>query len=42
MLTEINIQGYRTHRDLTVKPTRKFNVIAGVNGAGHALAQVVA
>ncbi len=34
VLTNIKIQGYRIHRDLTVKPNRKFNLIVGANESG--------
>ena len=30
-ITDIKIQGYRIHRDLTVKPNPKFNLIVGAN-----------
>jgi putative ATP-dependent endonuclease of the OLD family len=33
-ITDIKIQGYRLHRDLTVKPNRKFNLIVGANESG--------
>lgn len=34
MLTKIKIQGYRTHRDLTVEPNQKSNLIVGANESG--------
>lgn len=34
LITKINIHGYRIHRDLTLKPHRKFNLIVGANEAG--------
>ncbi|MDI1271812.1 MAG: AAA family ATPase [Polaromonas sp.] len=34
MLTNIKIQGYRIHRDLLLKPNRKFNLIVGANESG--------
>ena len=34
VLTKIKIQGYRIHRDLTVKPNCKFNIIVGANESG--------
>ena len=33
-ITNIKIQGYRIHRDLTVKPNPKFNLIVGANESG--------
>jgi energy-coupling factor transporter ATP-binding protein EcfA2 len=33
-ITDIKIQGYRIHRDLTVKPNRKFNLVVGANESG--------
>ncbi len=33
-ITEIKIKGYRIHRDLIVKPNRKFNLIVGANESG--------
>ena len=33
-ITDIKIQGYRIHKDLTVKPNRKFNLIVGANESG--------
>lgn len=34
MIRKIKIQGYRTHRNLTVEPNRKFNLIVGANESG--------
>ena len=34
MLVQIRIQGYRIHKDLTVRPNRKFNLIVGANESG--------
>lgn len=34
MITRIKIKGYRIHRDLTVEPNPRFNVIAGANESG--------
>ncbi len=34
MIRKIKIQGYRIHKDLTVEPNRKFNLIAGANESG--------
>lgn len=34
MIRKIKIQGYRIHRDLTVEPNRKFNLIVGSNESG--------
>lgn len=34
MLRKIKIKGYRIHKDLTVEPNRKFNLIVGANESG--------
>ncbi|MBT2305165.1 AAA family ATPase [Variovorax paradoxus] len=34
MLVKIKIRGYRIHKDLTVKPNSKFNLIVGANESG--------
>lgn len=34
MLTKIKIQGYRIHKELILKPNRKFNLIVGANESG--------
>ncbi|QOW18463.1 AAA family ATPase [Lysobacter ciconiae] len=34
MIRKIKIKGYRTHKDLTVEPNRKFNLIVGANESG--------
>ena len=34
MIRKIKIQGYRKHRNLTVEPNRKFNLIVGANESG--------
>ncbi|PZQ76402.1 MAG: ATP-dependent endonuclease [Sphingomonas sp.] len=34
MLTRIKIKGYRIHKDLTVEPNRKLNLMVGPNEAG--------
>lgn len=34
MLRKIKIQGYRIHRNLTVEPNRRFNLIVGANESG--------
>lgn len=34
MITNIKIQGYRIHRDLTLTPNQKFNLVVGANESG--------
>ncbi len=34
MIKKIRIRGYRIHRDLTIYPNRKLNLIVGANGSG--------
>lgn len=34
MIRRIKIKGYRTHKDLTVEPNQKFNLIVGANESG--------
>ncbi len=34
MISKIKIRGYRAHKDLTVEPNRKFNLIVGANESG--------
>jgi len=34
VIRRIKIKGYRTHKDLTVEPNRKFNLIVGANESG--------
>jgi energy-coupling factor transporter ATP-binding protein EcfA2 len=34
VIRKIKIQGYRIHKDLTVEPNRKFNLIVGANESG--------
>lgn len=34
MIRKIRVKGYRTHRDLTVEPNQKFNLIVGANESG--------
>ena len=34
MIRKIKIQGYRIHRNLTVEPSRNFNLIVGANESG--------
>jgi DNA repair exonuclease SbcCD ATPase subunit len=34
VIRKIKIQGYRIHKNLTVEPNRKFNLIVGANESG--------